>query len=466
MKPRFIIALFLVVGIYAAPAQDPDEEALPSEAHMISGYTPVAAPLILEENVPELNKEEIVLRLKKIQKEIPLTYNHTINSFIHYFTVRNREYTRMMLRRKDYYFPIFERILRENNMPDELKYLAIVESGLNPRAKSRAGAVGLWQFIESTGRHYKLNSDAYIDERSDPEKSTRAACEYLKYLYTMFGNWELALAAYNCGPGNVRKAKKAARNKDDFWEIYYHLPRETRSYVPQFVAVAYTMNFFKEHNLEPDFQEDFSNVVVIHTDQYVNLDVLAASLDMCTDELLRYNPTLKKNVVPDYLVNFQFRIPASKYGILASNYCSIMDSCATKGLEESLQDINPYSEKAKERHQLTHVVKKGEILESIAKKYKVSMKELVAWNNLSGKNLKFGQKLTIWRPDVQNNSDKLNKELAKIDFKKPKGKIYLVQPGDTLWSISQKTAVPMSKLKKINRLKGNELKPGQKLTLT
>lgn len=474
MKSTFakLIGLFLYfVLVFATFGQD-ENSALPEDAVPViaDNAIPEAAPLLIDATVPEVNKDSVRVRLKRIENEIPLTYNNTINSFISYFVVRNREYSKMVLRRKEAYFPVFERILKENNMPDELKYLSIVESGLNPRARSRAGAVGLWQFVPGTGKYYKLNIDWYIDERSDPEKSTKAACEYLRYLHTMFNNWELALAAYNCGPGNVRKAIRNARNKRDFWEIYYYLPRETRSYVPQFVAISYLMNYHKEHNIVPEYNESIYNPFTIYTDQYINVETLAKNIDLCPEDLQRMNPTLLRNRVPSYLKNFPLKIPMEKVHLLMANYCAIMDSCSKVGSEEILEDINPNSEKDKNRSVITHVVKKGEILQKVAAKYHVTSKEIKTWNQLKGTNLKYGQKLTIWRDGTQKNSDKRTvasniKSSSKRTFKS-RNDTYKVKQGDTLWSICQKLDVSLKVLKRINKLRNNEVRPGQKLILS
>jgi membrane-bound lytic murein transglycosylase D len=465
-------ALILFFAILSPlSAQDFESTLDNAQPVIIDNNIPEPAPIFVDEDAPAFEKDSIKARLKRIEKEVPLTYNNAIISFIHYFTVRNREYSRMVLRRRDAFFPTFEKILKENGMPEELKYLSIVESGLNPRARSRAGAVGLWQFMPPTGKYYNLNIDWYIDERSDPAKSTQAACDYLKYLYNMFHNWDLALAAYNCGPGNVRKAIKASRNKKDFWEIYYHLPRETRSYVPQFIAVSYLMNYAKEHNLFPDYAEGMESLHTIYTDQYVNVEMLAKYLDVCPEDLQKMNPTLLRNRVPSYAKNFPLKIPAEKTHILMSNFCSIMDSCSKVGSEELIESINPFSDRATNRNTIVHVVKKGEILQKIAKKYHVSIAELKTWNTLKSSTLKYGQKLTIWREGRQDNSDK------KLAVSAPSGKkskkslsgrkqVYLVQPGDTLWSICQKTEIPVEKLKKLNKLKSTELKPGQKLILS
>ncbi|MDX2195122.1 MAG: LysM peptidoglycan-binding domain-containing protein [Cytophagales bacterium] len=463
MKYFIYIVQFLVISTsVCVHAQDMDNDFVQNEIVVSDNSVPLPAPIFFEDSIPNIDKDSIKIRLKKLEKTIPLTLNNNVMSFIHYFTVRNRDYTKIVLRRKDNYFHIFEAILKEYHMPDELKYLSIVESGLNPRARSRAGAVGLWQFVRNTGEYYKLHTDWYIDERSDPEKSTRAACVYLKYLHDRFGNWELALAAYNCGPTNVSRAIKASRNRRDFWEIFYHLPRETRSYVPQFIAVTYVMNYHKEHNLYPDYYENTNDYCTIYTENYINIDILSQKLGVCPDEILKYNPTLIKNVVPAYRKNFPLKLPSHLAHKLMSDYCHIMDTSATIGNEEMINDINPFSERSKNRLSVTHVVKRGEVLEKIARKHKVKVSELMAWNNLKSKKIKYGQKLVVWREGVQQNDDK---KVAHNSHKEIKSKklFYLVQPGDTLWSISLKNNVPVSKLKKLNKIKSDELKPGQKI---
>src|SRR5436190_1337683 len=254
-----VIMAISVVGQTPVPVDSIAEEvvskvlAADSLQDPILFAVPVEVEYIPAEETPELVRD----RLGCLQKTIPLTYNSTVHGFINYFTIRNREYTRLMLRRQNLFFPLFEKYLAKYNLPEELKYLSVIESGLNPRAVSRASAVGLWQFMSFTGKYFDLYNNWYFDDRMDPEKSTEAACRYLSQLYTIFHNWELALAAYNSGPGTVRRAlRRAGPKKKTFWEMYNYLPRETRSYVPQFISIIYSMNYAEEHNMIENAMEE------------------------------------------------------------------------------------------------------------------------------------------------------------------------------------------------------------------
>ncbi len=239
-----------------------------------------------------------------------------------------------MMRRKNLYFPIFEKYLAKYGMPDELKYLSIIESGLNPRAISRVRAVGLWQFMPATGRYYGLHNDWYIDERMDPEKSTDAACRYLKDLYRMFNDWELALAAYNTGPGNVRKAIRRSGYKKTFWDIYNFLPRETRSYVPQFVAIIYTMNYLDEHNFIYEGEEMLVHSDTLKVNKFLNFETLAKLTGTCVDDLQKLNPSIQRNAVPETGKDFMIRLPLQAKEILDQNRYAILDSASKVGTKE------------------------------------------------------------------------------------------------------------------------------------
>lgn len=435
-----------------------------------------ALPLIVEEEeyVPIEPNELIQDRLSCIQSEIELTYNNTVRGFIDYFTIRNRGYTKTMIRRKDVYFPIFEEYLKKYNMPDELKYLSIVESGLNPTARSRVGAVGLWQFMPGTGRDFRLYQDQYIDERMDPHKATEAACRYLKSLYDMFGDWHLALASYNCGPGNVRRAIRKANHKQTFWEVYNHLPKETRSYVPQFIAVAYAMNFAKEHNFNPDsIMVPIPHDTIIVND-YLNIEVLAQQLEADLEEIRFLNPELKRNAIPEYKKNYVLKIPAHKKAFFEENRLAILDSASKKlAVESEILLADNHSNTVNKK--IVYTVRRGESLSTVARKHRVTVAELKKWNRLRSNSIRAGQKLAIHKRVavtkklLATNSSKPKAAAASAETKKAEAKIdkyYKVQPGDTLWLISQKfDGLTVEQLKKLNNIKGNNIKPGMKLII-
>ena len=268
--------------------------AIPAELEYVPG-----------DDDPELIRD----RLTCIEQTIPLVYNERIHAFINYFTVKDREYTRLMVRRKNLYFPLFEKYLAKYGLPDELKYLSIIESGLNPRAISRARAVGLWQFMSATGRYYGLNNDWYIDDRMDPEKATEAACRYLRDLYRMFNDWELALAAYNTGPGNVKRAIRRSGYQRSFWEIYPNLPRETRSYVPQFVAIIYAMNYLDEHNFLVDGEEMLPTYDTIQVSKFLHFETFATLTGACLEDLQRLNPSIQRNAIPETSKVYTLYVP-------------------------------------------------------------------------------------------------------------------------------------------------------------
>jgi membrane-bound lytic murein transglycosylase D len=414
-------------------------------------------------HIPDVPDDLIADRLSCLEKEIKLTYNKKIRGFVDYFTVKNRNYVMIMERRRNVYFPIFEEALKRNNMPDELKYLSIVESGLNPRAYSRAGAAGLWQFMPPTGRMYGLHQDQFIDERMDPYESTEAACKYLRELYNIFNDWELALASYNCGPGNVRRAIRKSGYKDGFWEIYNYLPAETRGYVPQFVAVVYAMNHLQDHNIYADSLEYPIAFDTVRFNQYMNLDALCTNLNLSKEDFQKLNPALKKNIVPDNL-NYAIRIPSDKIEMLTLNRASIMDSCKMKAEEITIAMKAPDNISAGQK-KIIYVVKRGDVLGKIADRNHVSLTNLKRWNNIKGNTIRSGQRLVIYKNG--GASSVTTKNLAHASTAKTMPHVHYVQPGDTLWTISRKyNGISVEKIKKLNHLKGNEIKPGMKLVLS
>jgi membrane-bound lytic murein transglycosylase D len=374
----------------------------------------------------------------------------------------------MVMRRKNLYFPLFERALKKYGLPDELKYLSIIESGLNPRAVSRVRAVGLWQFMSATGRYYGLNNDWYIDERMDPEKATDAACRYLRDLYSMFHDWELALAAYNTGPGNVKKAIRRSGYKKTFWEIYPQLPRETRAYVPQFVAMIYTMNYLDEHNFINEGEEMLLVGDTLKVNHYLHFETFAGLTNTCVEDLQKLNPQILRGAVPQSGKAHTVVVPLTAKERLNQNRLAILDSASKVGRKELEALAKAYTGPTYGGDRIVYKVKRGDVLGSIAMKHRVSVKDLKRWNNLRGTNINIGQRLTIYAKGrgpstttVASTGKPSGKNVITAD-----GKTYTVQPGDTLWTISKKfEGLTIEKLKSMNKLEGNKIQAGQKLII-
>lgn len=433
----------------------------------------------LKNYVPTLHPEIIEDRLRCLQKDVKLTYNKEILNHINFYAIKQRAYTKTIIERSSFYFPIFEEILKKHNMPDEIKYLSIVESALTPRAQSWAAAVGLWQFIPGTGRQYDLQQDHYIDERMDIYKSTEAACKYLKYLHNMFGDWQLALASYNCGEGRVLQAVKLAGGKPhdkniDFWKVYKYLPQETRSYVPAFIAVNYIMNYSNEHLI---FGEDFHTHIpsdTIHVNQFVNIEEFAKQLDVPKDQLEKLNPHLKKNAIPAYKRNYPLRYPSHKKEHLATNRHAILTASNRASRREMLyatpENLVPSTTEGKTK--ILHTVQYGESLAVIANKYGVSAWNMQTWNALQSYVIHPNQTLAVWvSPQspfakMQNNQNATAVAQAKnvTNTNTSNNKFHIIKSGDNLWDISSKYNTTVDNLKKWNKLYGNfMLMPGQKI---
>lgn len=414
------------------------------------------------EYIPDVSYKQMEERFSSMEANIPLHFNDNVKSFIDYFTLKNRDYTRMVARRKKIYFPLFEKYLKKHDLPTDLKYLAVVESGLNPKAESWAGAVGLWQFMPSTGRTFNLYQDNYIDERMDPEKATEAACKYLSNLYRYFNDWELALAAYNTGPGNVRRAMRRSGNKNNFWEVYKYLPRETRSYVPQLYAFFYVLNHMEEHNIYLKRNDYKIYTDTIQVDKYISLKALGDQLNVCEEDLARLNPELRQNIIPGNNQSYSLIIPRDVSAHFTTNKDSIL-LLAEKASKSNMETLDSQKEDGKEK--ITYKVKSGDVLGGIAEKFGVTTSKIRQWNNLGSNRIYVGQKLNIWlNKPVANSVNNNNKQGGQQSHNKEN--IYLVQPGDSLWSISkQYKDLTIKKIKQLNELKNNKIQPGQKLVI-
>ena len=427
------------------------------------------APEEVDVFIENSSYELVADRLGCVENEMPLHFNNKVYAFIKYFAVKNRSYTKEVIRKSTSYFPIMEAYLKKYNLPDELKYLSVVESGLSPQIISRAGAAGLWQFMPYTGSMFKLHQDWYIDERFDPYEATDAACKYLSSLYKMFGDWELALAAYNSGPGNVRKAIRRSGYKKGFWEIYNYLPRETRSYVPQFVAVAYTLNYAEEYNLlskEPSYLMGHDTLLV---KGFVNLKTVAEELSICYEDIQSLNPHIKQFGIKLAVQYYPIRIPKDKIVEARNNRDSLLHIASLTGEKELdyLARNSVGSTFGREKH--VYKVRSGDVLGKIAVRYGVNVSDLKKWNKLSSNTIRIGQSLNVWiYPGTQIKTTPKTKitttKLLPVNFEGKK--TYIVQPGDTLWDISKKYEnLDIEKIKALNKLKSDRLNPGQILII-
>ena len=316
---------------------------------------------------PDFSYQTLEKNYQALELEIDIAFNERVKAFINYFTVRERGYTRQMIQKKEIYFPIFEKYLKKYELPQELKYLPIIEAGLNPKAVSGPKAVGLWQFMAPTAREQGLRMDWYIDERMDPEKSTEAACKYIKWLYNIFKDWKMTLAAYNSGIGNVQRAMRRAGNKKDFWKVYRYLPRETRSYVPQFAAILYTMEYADEHNLyveAPEYPVEFETITI---NQFVYLKAFAKESGISLKTLNMLNPAIKKGAIPTSAKNFQLRIPKSTSHLYHQKPGQILAKAAAGKKEfEKMAKNMPGSTFGREK--VVYRVRRGDVLGAIAQR--------------------------------------------------------------------------------------------------
>jgi membrane-bound lytic murein transglycosylase D len=459
------------------------------------------------EFIPLVSEALVADRLSRLNTQIPMVVNDKVKTFVEYFAVKRRKYTLNMLAKQNIYFPLFERTLAEYGLPDELKYLSIVESALNPVVRSKAGAVGLWQFMPQTGQIFGLKQNNFIDERMDPEKSTVAACKYLLSLYRFFGNnWELALAAYNCGPGTVKRAIKRSGGKTDFWEIYPYLPAETRSYVPMFTAVTYIMNYAEEHNLiqtQPYFAIRHE---VVEVNGNLLLKDMAARLEVCLDDLKELNPELKQAQIPYGVKKYPLRIPADRLEVFYNNQPALLASHQSKtensldytlernsGLSRSANAASyAYTQPASTTKPAPveskpvastryHVVKSGESLGLIAQKYKVSIAQLKQWNNLKSDLIQANNKLLVSAPAKNTSATVANNVVNNAPAKTTpssvssspaakaptaSAKIHVVSSGDTLWNIASKYKLTVEQLKKLNNMTSDKIQLGQKLKVS
>jgi len=416
-----------------------------------------------------------------------LEFNPTVKGYINMYANRKREMVSRMLGVAQLYYPMFEEVLDRYNLPLELKHLAVIESALNPLAKSRAGAVGLWQFMYPTAKMYGLNINSYIDERSDPYKETVAAAEFLQFLYKMFGDWQMVLAAYNGGPGTINHAIRRSGGKKTYWEIRPFLPVETQGYVPAFIAANYVMNYYLEHNIYPSVpKKNYFEIDTVVIKQPISFEELSSILEIPFEDIQYYNPTYKKNIIPSG--GHILTLPKNKVGQFLTNEKEIYAMLQQRNQDSKTSLENNFKEK-----QIKHVVKKNDKISSIAKKYGVSVADLKTWNYIGKKGLKPGRKLVIVvkekvkennanqvadsKDEKLNNQEKQevektennvtqlaeNNSKSKTEIEKTQS-YHVVKKGENLYQISKKYKMRIDELKSLNGFGDNyNLVPGKKL---
>lgn len=416
----------------------------------------------------DLPTDTLKARLARMDEKTPfnITYNASLESVIKSFLTRRRDLMQRMITASQFYFPLFEQELDNQNIPLEIKYLAIVESALNPKARSRVGAKGLWQFMYSTGKMYDLDVSSYVDERHDPIMATKAASKYLSRLYGIFGDWDLALAAYNSGPGNVNKAIRRSGGYENYWNIRPFLPRETAGYLPAFLATMYIFEYAEEHGLQyKKAERAYFETDTVHVKNLITFDQISKLVDIGTEELEMLNPAYKLNIIPKVEgKDYALRLPVSKIGKFVSNEEEIY--AYVKKELDSLKKPMPNMVTAQD--QIRYRVKSGDYLGKIAERYGVGVSQIKRWNGLRSNNLRVGQRLTIFprKPYIAKNTAKSNSSKTSGTTVAGGSKIHTVRSGDSLWTISrQYPGVSIENLREWNGISGNNLKPGTKLKL-
>ena len=348
---------------------------------------------------PQFSDSVYIDRLSRMPVIMEMPYNDIVRKFIDTYTGRLRSQVSFMLSACNFYMPIFEEALDAYNLPLELKYLPIIESALNPSAVSRAGASGLWQFMLSTGKLYGLESNSLVDERRDPIKATWAAARYLKDMYDIYKDWNLVIAAYNCGPGNINKAIRRANGKTDYWEIYNYLPRETRGYVPAFIAANYVMTYYCKHNICPMETNIPQATDTVLVSRNLHFQQIADICHVPLDEIKSLNPQYKRDIVPGDSKPRALRLPTEAISTFLDNQDTIYAHRSDELFKNRriVASVNRQS-KASDNGDLTYYrIRQGDTLGGIARKFGVSVRQLRRWNNLHNNRIRAGRRLKIYK---------------------------------------------------------------------
>ena len=414
-----------------------------------------------QSNVPD---EVYIERIKQMNSFISLPYNDVVKNYIILYSEKMPTKMANILGLGKYYMPIFEEILNKYNMPEELKAMAVIESALNPTAVSRAGAKGMWQFMYATAKMYGLHIDSYVDERLDPVKSAEAAAQYLQDSYEIFGDWNLAIASYNCGAGNVNKAIRRSGGKRAFWDIYPYLPRETRGYVPAFVGALYAMTYYKEHGIKPEAIEMPAHVDTFKITKMLHLKQVSELTGAPLEELKNLNPQYSHNIIPGNSREYILRIPYN----YTNAFIEHEDSLYRHKADEY---FNPATLKkivdGADGERIVYKVKSGDVLGRIASRHRCTVDQIKRWNNLKNNNIRVGQTLIIYRGgSAPSTASKSSSSSSASTAAPANATTYTVKSGDVLGKIAERHGCTVAQLKAWNNLSSNNIRVGQKLIVS
>ncbi|HUM46683.1 MAG TPA: LysM peptidoglycan-binding domain-containing protein [Chitinophagales bacterium] len=472
-----------------------EPQALPNQFHSNDSLNEVESELVVSDSlqepkvsfadvdVPTYEDSIYSARLRAMVTPITLTYNDEVRKYINLYVLNRREQVSRMLGLSKIYFPVFDQVFAQYGIPPEIKYLSIIESALNPHAVSRAGATGMWQFMYGTAKQYGLNINSYVDERKDIIRSTEGAAQYLKGMYEVYGDWLLAIASYNCGPGNVNRAISLSGGKT-FWEIRDYLPKETRNYVPAFIAATYVMTYYELHELSPDYPKyNFDGIATVSISEKMSCDQIAKFTGLSMEEFKFLNPGLKCSVIPGgSAYTYACKLPTDRIPMFDTGRDSII-----------LLSLNAKTlyYPGNSGGTVYYTVRKGDNLGKIAQKYHVSVTQLKKWNRLSSSTIRAGQKLKVSTPhnasagtttaavtkkavpvpsapgsvDSLNTATVTHASAAQTSGMLAKKVTYTVRKGDNLGKVAQAHQVTINQVKEWNNLSSSTIRVGQKLKL-